>query len=206
MTGQRIRELIAPLGFAGGKTIVDDYVDEVRPFFVTPARTYQRTVCRPGEICQFDVWQPREELPVGHGQTRRGWVVVACLGYSRAGARAVIFSKKTPDLVVRDPAVLVVAGRAPADAGVGSPKASGLHAHEGRPTEEFAGFLRACSRSAGTSGARRDPEAKGCVERLQDFMETLVRVGAAGSRTARSTSPSIGRAFLLRACCASRRV
>jgi hypothetical protein len=31
LTGQRIRELIAPLGFAGGKTIVDDYLREVRP-------------------------------------------------------------------------------------------------------------------------------------------------------------------------------
>jgi transposase len=39
MTGQRIRELIAPLGFDGGKTIVDDYLREVRPLFATP-RTY----------------------------------------------------------------------------------------------------------------------------------------------------------------------
>jgi hypothetical protein len=30
MTGQRVRELIAPLGFDGGKTIVDDYLREVR--------------------------------------------------------------------------------------------------------------------------------------------------------------------------------
>lgn len=37
------------------------------------------------QICQFDVWEPKREIPVGHGQTRRGWVVVACLGYSRAG-------------------------------------------------------------------------------------------------------------------------
>ena len=70
MTAQRIRELIAPLGFDGGKTIVDDYVREVRPLFVT-ARTFQRTVYRPGEICQFELWEPREEIPVGDGQTRR---------------------------------------------------------------------------------------------------------------------------------------
>ncbi len=47
MTAQRIRELIAPLGFVGGKTIVDDYVREARPFFLAP-RTYLRNVCRPG--------------------------------------------------------------------------------------------------------------------------------------------------------------
>jgi transposase len=43
MPGQRIRELIAPLGFDGGKTIVDDYLREVRPLFARP-RTFQRTV------------------------------------------------------------------------------------------------------------------------------------------------------------------
>jgi transposase len=58
LPGQRVRELIEPLGFCGGKMVVDDYLREVRPLFVT-ARTYQRTVYRPGEICQFDLWEPR---------------------------------------------------------------------------------------------------------------------------------------------------
>jgi transposase len=71
LTGQRIRELIAPLGFDGRKTIVDDYLREVRPMFRAP-RTYQRTIYRPGEVCQFDLWEPKDELPGGHGQTRRG--------------------------------------------------------------------------------------------------------------------------------------
>jgi transposase len=69
LPGQRIRELIAPLGFEGGKTIVDDYLREVRPLFAPAPRTFQRTVYRPGEICQFDVWEPKEEVPVGHGHT-----------------------------------------------------------------------------------------------------------------------------------------
>ena len=88
LTGVRIRELIAPLGFEGSKTIVDDYLRELRPLVCPPPRTFQRTVYRPGEICQFDLWEPRAEIPVGHGQTRKGYVVVACLGYSRAGAGA----------------------------------------------------------------------------------------------------------------------
>ena len=99
LPGQRVRELIAPLGFAGGKTIVDDYLREVRPLFRVP-RTFQRTVYRPGEICQFDLWAPGAEIPVGHGQTRRGYVVVACLGYSRAGAGALIFTRQIPDLLL----------------------------------------------------------------------------------------------------------
>jgi len=43
LPGVRIRELIASLGFDGSKTIVDDYLREVRPLFV-PRRTFQRTV------------------------------------------------------------------------------------------------------------------------------------------------------------------
>jgi hypothetical protein len=87
LSGQRTRELIAALGFDGGKTIVDDYVREVRRLFVSP-RTFQRTVYRPGEICHLDLWEPRAEIPVGHGQTRKGYVVVACLGTrARAPAR-----------------------------------------------------------------------------------------------------------------------
>jgi transposase len=51
----RIRELICELGYEGGKTILDTHLREVRPRFA-PKRTYQRTVYRPGEICQFDLW------------------------------------------------------------------------------------------------------------------------------------------------------
>jgi transposase len=173
MTGQRIRELIAPLGFDGGKTIVDDYLREVRPFFAVP-RTYQRTIYRPGEICQFDLWEPKDEVPVGHGQTRRAWVVVACLGYSRAGAGAVIFSKKTPDLLFGIRRCLWSLG-ALAQTLVWD-RQSGLHAGGGRPTVEFAAFCGQL-RVDWYFCERGDPQAKGCVERLQDFMERSFEPG-----------------------------
>jgi len=48
MPGQRIRELLEPLRFGGGKTIVDDYLREERPLFLPAPRTFQRTVYRPG--------------------------------------------------------------------------------------------------------------------------------------------------------------
>src|SRR5215218_3966127 len=99
LPGVRVRELLEPLGCTASKTVVDDYLREVRPLFAPPPRTFQRTVYRPGEICQFDVWEPRDEVPVGHGQTRQGWVVVACLGYSRAGAGVLMFSKQTDELL-----------------------------------------------------------------------------------------------------------
>jgi hypothetical protein len=68
LPGQRVRELIAQLGFDGGKTIVDDYLREVRPLFAPPPRTFPADGLSPGEVCQFDLWEPRAQVPVGHGQ------------------------------------------------------------------------------------------------------------------------------------------
>jgi hypothetical protein len=48
--GTRVRELIEALGYDGGKTILDDYLREVRPLYER-RRTYQRTSYRPGECC-----------------------------------------------------------------------------------------------------------------------------------------------------------
>jgi hypothetical protein len=94
----RLREMAAELDYDGGKTIFDEYVREVRPGFVV-ARTFQRTIYRPGELVQCDLWEPREQIPVGYGQLRRGWVVTAELCWSRVVAGALIFSKEAPDIL-----------------------------------------------------------------------------------------------------------
>ena len=174
LPGQRVRELIAPLGFEGGKTIVDDYLRELRPLFLPPPRTFQRTVYRPGEICQFDLWEPRAEVPVGHGQTRRGWVVVACLGYSRAGAGALIFTKQTPDLLAGIRRCLWSLGALPEL--LVWDRQSGLHAGEGRPTQEYAAFCGQL-RVDWYFCEPADPQAKGVVERMQDFIERSFEPG-----------------------------
>jgi transposase len=169
LPGVRIRELLEPLGCTASKTVVDDYVREVRPLFVPPARTFQRTVYRPGEICQFDVWRPREEIPVGHGQTRRGWVVVACLGYSRAGAGVLVFSTQTEDLLAGIAGCLERLGALPRT--LVWDRQAGIHGHGGRPSEAFAAFcgqLRVGWRFCEPA----DPQAKGIVERLQGYAET----------------------------------
>jgi transposase len=175
LPGQRIRELIAPLGYAGGKTILDDYLREVRPLF-DPPRMFQRTVYRPGEICQFDLWEPGAEVPVGHGQTRRGWVVVACLGYSRAGAGALIFSKEIPDLLFGIRRCLWSLGGLPRT--LVWDRQAGLHAGGGRPTVDFAAFCGQL-RVGWHFCERGDPQAKGVVERLQDFIERSFEPGRA---------------------------
>jgi transposase len=170
----RIRELIAESGYTGGQTILDVYLREVRPLFAPPPRTFQRTLYRPGEICQFDLWEPSRPIPVGHNQERRGWVVVACLGYSRCGAGALIFSKRVEDIgwgIVR---CLWRLGRLPGT--LVWDREGALHAGAGRPTEPFAalcGRLRVGWRFCEAA----DPQAKGLVERLQGYMETSFEPG-----------------------------
>jgi transposase len=174
LPGVRIRELLEPLGCSVGKTVVDDYLREIRPLFAPPRRTFQRTVYRPGEICQFDVWQPREEVPVGHGQTRQGWVVVACLGYSRAGAGVLIFSKETEDLLAGIAGCLTRLGALPKE--LVWDRQAGIHGHGGRPSEAFAAFcgqLKVAWRFCEPA----DPQAKGAVERLQGYAETNFEPG-----------------------------
>ena len=173
LSGVRVREEIEPLGFDGGKTIVDDYLREVRPIFLR-LRTHQRTVYRPGEICQWDLWEPSAPVRVGHGQVRRGWVVVACLGYSRAGAGALIFSKEAPDVLWGMTRCLWSLGALP-ELMVWDREGC-LHAHGGRPTEAYAAFCGQlpvdwyfCDPG--------DAPAKGVVERLQGYLETSFEPG-----------------------------
>src|SRR5215218_5099635 len=170
---QRIRELLAEQGYDGGKTITDDYVREVRPFFVEQ-RTFQRTVYRPGDLAQFDLWQPRREIPVGYGQTRQGYVVVGALGFSRFGAGALVFSKEAPDVLWGMRRCVWRIGALPGRLVVD--REGCLHAGGGRPSDQFAAFCGQLS----VGWRILDPgdcEAKGVVERLQGFMETSFEPG-----------------------------
>jgi transposase len=42
LQGTRVRELLGELGYRGGKTILDDYLREVRPRYLPRPRTFQR--------------------------------------------------------------------------------------------------------------------------------------------------------------------
>ena len=172
MPGTRIRELISELGYEGGKTILDDYLREVRPRF-TPRRTYQRTVYRPGEICQFDLWEPRAEIPVGHGQTRRAWVVTSCLGFSRAGTGALIFSKQAPDILWGMSRCLAELGALP-ETVVWDREAA--IAPKGKPTDAFAAFCGSLPVGWSICEAE-DPESKGILERSHRFLRSNFEPG-----------------------------
>lgn len=164
---QVIRERITEAGYAGGKTILDDYVRELRPVFAPP-RTFQRTHYEPGELVQFDLWEPSAPIPVGHGQLRRGWVVSSCSGYSRAGAGALVFSKEAPDILWGMSRCLARLGALPGK--VVWDREGAIHRGGGQPTDAFAALC-------GTLGLgwvildRGDCQAKGMLERLHDFIE-----------------------------------
>ena len=171
----RLREMAVELGYEGGKSIFDDYVREVRPRFQR-LRTFQRTIYRPGELVQCDLWEPRGLIPVGHGQLRRGWVVTVELCWSRVVAGALVFSKEAPD-------ILWGLGRCLGRLGVLPEKLvwdreGAIHAGGGRPTDEFAGF---CGRfGVGWIILQAaDPQAKGVLERSHRFLRTNFEPGRA---------------------------
>jgi hypothetical protein len=164
---QRLRELAIDLGYGGGKTIFDDYVREVRPRYLV-RRTFQRTVYRPGELVQCDLWEPRGPIAVGRGQLRRGWVVTAELCWSRVIAASLVFSKEAPDILWGLGRCLGRIGALPEKL-VWDREAA--IACGGRPSDEFAAF---CGR-LGVGWIildRGDAQAKGALERSHRYMRT----------------------------------
>lgn len=173
LTSQRIRELITEDGYDGGKTICDDYVRELRPI-LRPPRSFQRTSYRPGEILQLDLWTPKREIPVGWGQTRRGYVVICALGYSRAIAGALVFTKTAPAILAGLWRCISRLGGIPEQ--IVTDREGALHAGGGRPSDPFLAF-------GGALGAKAvildpgDCQAKGVVERAQGYMTTNFEPG-----------------------------
>jgi transposase len=169
----RLRELARELGYEGGKTIFDDWVREVRPRYLV-RRTFQRTLYRPGELCQFDLWEPREPVPVGHGQVRRAWVVTAELCWSRVLAGALVFSKEAPDLLFGMGRCLERLGALPEK--LVWDREGAIHAGGGRPTAEFAAFCGQLGVGWVILDAG-DAEAKGLLERSHRFLRTNFEPG-----------------------------
>jgi hypothetical protein len=165
-TSQRLRELAEELGYRGGKTIFDDYVREVRPRFLAK-RTYQRTIYRPAELIQCDLWEPSEHVPVGYGQTRRGWVVTSQSCWSRAFAGTLVFSKEGPD-------ILAGLARNLQRLGVCAEKLvwdrESAIAGRGKPTDAFLSFCGQLQVGWIILDVG-DAEAKGQLERQHDYLE-----------------------------------
>jgi transposase len=159
------------IGWSRSITVLRDRVAELRPLFVPPDPA-QRTVYRPGELGQFDLWQPDIPIPVGFGQAAKLWVVVGACGFSRFSGGWMVPSRAAHDVLGGHLEVLRQFGAVPRrlvwdqEGCIGRRRGG-----ETTLTGEFSAFIGTLSTGAVILKAR-DPEAKGIVERNNDYYET----------------------------------
>jgi transposase len=166
LSAVRIREEIEALGYAGSMTILNVLLRELRPRYLPPPRSFQRTRYRPGELAQFDLCEPRREIPVGFGQTRRGYIVTCELPYSRAFSGALVFSKQFADIAFGMSSCLQRLGALPAKLVWDR---EGAIAPKGQPTKEFLAFCGQLALGWVILDAG-DCQAKGALERSHRFL------------------------------------
>lgn len=174
LSGVRVLEEIQGLGYEGSKTILDDRLRELRPRYLPPPRSFERTVYRPGELCQFDLTEPLREIPVGFGQTREGHVVTCKLPYSRSFWGALVFSKRFEDIGAGMSYCLARLGALPKK--LVWDREGAIHATAGRPTDEFAAFCGQLALGWIFLDAG-DAEAKGALERDHRFLHGNFEAG-----------------------------
>ena len=180
---QRLRELIESSGYDGGKTILDDYVREVRPRFRRRGRSSARSIGR-ASLPVRSVGAARAESRSATARRAAATWSSRALGYSRAGAGALVFSKEPPDVLWGIAALPVAARCAAGEAGLGPRGRASTPAAAARPTRSR--LLRAARGRLGDPASRRDPQAKGVVRAARSgFMRAQLRAGPAVRERAR---------------------
>ncbi len=101
LTGRRIRELIAPLGFGGGKTIVDDYLREVRPLSAGRAPISARSIGLGRSASSMyqrghENWLDRERPAISGGCWRTSGRASGRSDWHTAAASVVVRSSRSP--------------------------------------------------------------------------------------------------------------
>ena len=166
-----IRERLHKRGYAGGITILKDYLREVRPLY--RRRDYQRTVYAPGEILQADWWDTGLDLSVGKGASRRAYGFVTTLPFSAAHSVVFTHSQTTADALPALLGCLARLGGVPER--LVMDRDSSLVARtprrRARPVDELAALLGALSMGH-IILPPISPEAKGSVERTNGYLET----------------------------------
>ncbi|HEX6476441.1 MAG TPA: IS21 family transposase [Acidimicrobiales bacterium] len=159
------------IGWSRSMTVLRDRVGELRPLFLPPDPA-QRTFYRPGELAQFDLWQPDVAIPVGHGQATKLWVVVGALGFSRFSGGWMVPSRAAHDVLGGHLEVLRQFGALPRKVVWDQEGCIGRRrGGETTLTAEFAAFIGTLGIGAVILNAA-DPEAKGIVERNNGYYET----------------------------------
>ena len=154
-----------------GMTVLKDRVRELRPLF-RPPDPCQRTHYLPGELAQWDLWQPDVAIPVGYGRTDKLWVVVGCCGFSRFLGAWMVPSRAAHDVLGGMLQVLNQFGAVPRNAVWDQEGCIGAW-KQGRQvlTGEFQAFRGTLGMGTILCGPA-DPEAKGVIERNNGYLET----------------------------------
>src|SRR3954468_11443731 len=159
------------IGWDRSLTVLKDRVRQLRPLYL-PVDPASRTTYLPGELAQCDLWFPPAAVPLGARQVGQPPVLVMISGYSRWMDAVMLPSRKSPDLLAGHWRLLQRLGATPRGL-VWDNEPAGRSWRSGRPqlATAFAAF-------AGTLGIGviqcrpRDPEAKGMVERANQYLET----------------------------------
>jgi transposase len=159
------------VGWTRGMTILRDRIAELRPLYLQPEGT-GRTTYAPGELAQWDLWEPPVDIPVGFAQTARLPVLVGVAGFSRWILARMIPSKHTHDVLGGHRWCLGELGAVPR-LGVydGEPAISSRRGREVVFTRAFQAFKGAFGMGAIVL-APGHPERKGVVERANGYLET----------------------------------
>lgn len=159
------------IGWEHGITILRSRVAELRPLF-RPPDPCQRTYYVPGELVQFDLWQPDAAIPLGYDQFDKLWVVTAVCGFSRFMASWMVPTRAAHDVLAGMLKCFEQIGALPSTVVWDGEGCIGQW-RQGKQclTEEFQRF-----RGALGLGVRlckpNDPEAKGMNERANGYYET----------------------------------
>jgi transposase len=189
----RIRELLKAVptmpatviaervGWPYGIRTLSGRVAELRPAYLPPDPA-GRTVYVAGEIAQCDFWFPDICLPVGFGQFRAAKllpVLTMVCGYSRFASAVLVPSRAAEDLYAGWWQLIEQLGVVPRVLVWDGEGAVGRW--RGKRIE----LTQACQEFRGTLAAKvqickpADPEAKGLVERLHDYLERSFLPGRA---------------------------
>jgi transposase len=161
------------IGWDRSMTVLKARVAELRPVYLPPDPA-SRTSYAAGEIAQFDFWFPDITLPVGFGQTRTAKqlpVLTMVCGYSRWAAAVLVPSRSAEDLMAGWWQLIETLGAVPRVLVWDGEGAVGRW--RGGRSE----LTQECQAFRGTLGTKvlicrpADPEAKGLVERLHDYLE-----------------------------------
>jgi transposase len=150
------------VGWERGITVLRDRVAELRPLFLPPDPC-QRTWYQPGELAQFDLWQPDVLIPLGFGQADKLWVVVGVPGFSRLIGAWMVPSRAAHDVLGGMLVVLRQFGAVPRKAVWDQEGCIGQW-RAGRQvlTGEYQSFRSTLGMTAVLCGPN-DPEAKACA-------------------------------------------